>query len=623
MKKLLCLILTLAVVITSFGLCLTAFAAGNGSRSANSVAAVEKVMNPILASDREKENPTYYSEGTLFSDSIEEIGYDSIDNLQGYISKENFDSFISSNGDDTMLGVDYDFLYNKDKGPFFWSFLYRDLEVDLTATDKNSAQYKKADNLINTIIANAGASVTADDFRNTWDDNHEGEQFTVHDIEIYAANKAGKRTTCCKKGDYDACAEVLNGFEYTYAQKTTALKYFKNIKETKVNVYNEYTGKNEVHYNYSYDLTKGSLSLLRANGETQIINTICQTWNTSKLYETTELANENAFIIANFIRELLNPNLPVIKEGKVFTDNKINAQKFFKKVTELSGLEEILQEYWCDSKEFDVKTVMSTLGVNVNDTAILDIELEKGANMGARILTDMFDKFFQNPVNYIENLILMLSKGYSYSYSKAIKSLFIYRFPMILSKSRTGAYPELDRYTGQELDNVDGFINFIIDCLYVTKVDKARAEGKSEAAIRDIKKFNFAPLPINRLVNASDVEERHLYYLCYLDINRKFESNEEIIEDFVKDIMAGLEEKYEGKAKISETEKVLRAMFTGELTLVDIIAFHTSKLTQNAIDNFDFASNIKNAIAALFQRFIDAMDSLMNVLFGWTDGLFK
>ena len=117
MKKLLCLILTLAVVLTSFSFCLTAFAAENSaSRSASAVSAVEKVLNPILASDRDKEKTTYYSEDTLFADSIEEIGYDSIDNLTTSLTKENFDNFIKVNADDEMLGIDYDFLYSKNSG---------------------------------------------------------------------------------------------------------------------------------------------------------------------------------------------------------------------------------------------------------------------------------------------------------------------------------------------------------------------------------------------------------------------------------------------------------------------------------------------------------------------------
>lgn len=634
MKKLLCLILTLAVVLTSFSFCLPALAAENSDgRSGSAVSAVEKVLNPILASDRDKEKTTYYSEDTLFADSINEIGYDSIDNLTYSLTKENFDDFIKVNADDEMLGIDYDFLYSKNSGPFFWAFLYRKLEVDLTSTDKTSAEYKRADQLINSVISSAGASVTAADFRNTWNEKHPGVQFTIHDVEIYAANAAGKRTTCCKKGDYDACAEVINGFDYNYAQKTTDTKTFNKIVETKVQVYNEYTRKTEVHYDYSYDLTKSSIALMTANSENQIINTLCKNLTVANLYKTTQDANENAVKIANFIRELVNPDRAEIKAGtKVFTDNKLTAEKFFKKITEISGLETILQDNWCETNEFNVKEVMSALGVDVADTSILDVELEKGSSMGARILTDMFRGFYKNPVNYVENLVQLLCKGYSYSFSKAIKSLFSIRYPMMQAASRSGNYPELDYYTGDELDSVDGLINFIADCLYVTNVNKAKAEGKSASSV---KKFNFAPLPVNRIVTAADADERHLYYLCYYDINRKFEDNASMIwnesvtqKGFINKLMDKLTSDYEAAEDsdvatvVAETEKVLRAMFAGELTLVDVITFYTDKLTQNIIENFDFASKIKNAIASIFQRFIDAMDGIMKFFFGWTEGLF-
>jgi hypothetical protein len=206
---------------------------------------------------------------------------------------------------------------------------------------------------------------------------------------------------------------------------------------------------------------------------------------------------------------------------------------------------------------------------------------------------------------------------------------------MMLAASRSGNYPELDSYTGFELDSVDGFINFIADCLYVTNVDKAKAEGKSASSVN---KFSFAPLPVKRLVNAADADERHLYYLCYYDINRKYENNAEMIwnenpnqKGFINKLMDKLASDYvvaedsevDIATIVAETEKVLRAMFTGDLTLVDTITFHTDKLTQNTFDNFDFAGKIKNAIAAIFQRFIDAMDGIMNFLFGWTNGLFK
>ena len=106
-----------------------------------------------------------------------------------------------------------------------------------------------------------------------------------------------------------------------------------------------------------------------------------------------------------------------------------------------------------------------------------------------------------------------------------------------------------------------------------------------------------------------------------------------MINSFINSLIAKLRNDYvpsesellvEGKDAVGETEKVLRAMFIDELKMVDVLSFHTGVLTENTIASFptNFFSNIKNSIAALFQKFIEAMDSFMNLLFGWTDGLF-
>lgn len=613
MKKLLCLVLTLALVLTSFSFCMTAVAKGefdntyrpDGTNGHEDI--VGKIIDPIAANRKDSD----------FAESVNEIGYESIEKLTGSLTEENFNTFITYNADDSMFGVDYDFLYSKDNGAFFWSFLYKDLEVELT------------DSVINSIIAKSGASATASDFRNEWSRLNGSKEFSIHDVEIYAANKAGKRTTCCKKGDYDACAEVLNGYVYDYSKKAADLEVFNNIVETRVVVRNPYTNKDEVHYNYSYDLTKGKFSLMRANGNRQIINTISKTWNSDTLFTSLETADKNAIKIANFIGNLLYPDFNEIPENKkIFTDNKMDVEDFFDEVTVLSGLDKILQDNWCNAYTFDVKAIMYALGVNVDDNTLLNVELEKGEYMGSRILTDMFREFYQNPVTYVESLIQTLSRSYTYTYQRAIKSLFTIRYASMTGKSMSGQYPKLDRYDGTELDSVDGLLNFIADCLYVQRVDDAREEGKSESYINSMDKFSFAPLPINRIVNASDADEMHLYYLCYLDINHKYEDNAEMIESFINNLISNLKKDYVaekgGKSASkasSETEKVLRAMFTSELTLIDILTFHTAELTQNTIDSFDFMSSIKNAIASLIQKFVDAMDSLMSLLFGWTGGL--
>ncbi len=573
MKKLLCLILTVITVFSCFTLCLSVSAKGeddflyrpDGTNGHEDI--VGKVIDPIVA-----------NKNTSFAYSINEIGYDSVNKLAASgqkLTKENFDRFITENADDKMLGVDYDFLYNKDKSTFFWSYTKYKLETD----------------------------------------SH------IHETEVAQAETEHRYSTCAMKGAYDACAEVLNGYRYSYEQKEADKEIFADIVEEKVVVHNDYTNRDEIHYNYYYDFTKGSFSLIRANANNQIINTISKTWKSDTLCADTQTANENAVIIANFIGNLLYADFVEIPEGtKVFTDNKkMNIYDFFTKVTEISGLDDILQANWCNVNTFNVKDVMKALGVNIADDVLLNVETEKGVYMGARILTDMFREFYENPVVYVEQLLQVFCKSYSYSFQRAVEALFVQKYPSIAAKSHTNSYPKLDKYDGTELKSVDGFLNFITDCIYVKNVDAGDTSAK---------KFAFAPLPVNRMVTAADIDELHLYMLCWLELNRVYGDNTAVIEEFIKDIVAGLKANYRSSTNskpkdIQATEKVLRTMFLGEFTMIDVFTFHLSTLTDNTINNFapSFFNNLKNSIVTLFQKFIDAMDSFMNLLFGWTGGI--
>lgn len=573
MKKLLCLVLTLIMVLSSFAMCLSVSAKGeedflyrpDGTGGHEDI--VGKVIDPIVA-----------GKNTVFANSINELGFSSVNKLEANgqtLTKENFDSFITANASDKMFGIDFDFLYSKKQGSFFWNFTNYKLETD----------------------------------------PH------IHETEVAQAEAEHRYSTCAMKGAYDACAEVLNGYRYSYEQKEVDKEIFADIIEERVVIHNDYTNRDEIHYNYYYDFSKGSFSLIRANANNQIINTISKTWKTDAFFKDTETANKNAVKIANFIGNLLYPNFVEIPEGtEVFTDNKkLDAYDFFARITEVSGLEDILQNNWCEARTFNVKDIMKALGVNIADDVLLNVETEKGVYMGARILTDMFREFFENPVVYVEQLIQLFSKSYGYTYQRAIEALFVQKYPSMAAKSREGAYPKLDPYNGSELKSVDGLINFITDCIYVEKVDAGQTNAK---------KFSFAPLPVNRIVNAADADELHLYFLCWFELNRVYGENKAMIETFISDIVAALKANYKSSTNskpkdIEATKKVLRTLFLGEFTMVDVFTFHLGTLTDNTINNFtpSFFNNLKNSIVTLFQKFIDAMDSFMNLLFGWTGGI--
>lgn len=573
MKKLLCLVLTLIMVLSSFAMCLSVSAKGeedflyrpDGTGGHEDI--VGKVIDPIVA-----------GKNTVFANSINELGFSSVNKLEANgqtLTKESFDSFITANASDKMFGIDFDFLYSKNQGSFFWNFTNYKLETD----------------------------------------PH------IHEKEVAQAETEHRYSTCAMKGAYDACAEVLNGYRYSYEQKEVDKEIFADIIEERVVIHNDYTNRDEIHYNYYYDFSKGSFSLIRANANNQIINTISKTWKTDAFFKDTETANKNAVKIANFIGNLLYPNFVEIPEGtEVFTDNKkLDAYDFFARITEVSGLEDILQNNWCEARNFNVKDIMKALGVNIADDVLLNVETEKGVYMGARILTDMFREFFENPVVYVEQLIQLFSKSYGYTYQRAIEALFVQKYPSMAAKSREGAYPKLDPYNGSELKSVDGLINFITDCIYVAKVDAGQTNAK---------KFSFAPLPVNRIVNAADADELHLYFLCWFELNRVYGENKAMIETFISDIVAALKANYRSSTNskpkdIDATKKVLRTLFLGEFTMIDVFTFHLGTLTENTINNFtpSFFNNLKNSIVTLFQKFIDAMDSFMNLLFGWTGGI--
>ena len=657
MKKLLCIVLALSMLFSCVSMSVSAKGEDDyyyrpdgvkdddGTPNPNEPNLVGLVIDPIF-------NPRLEVTDSEFAKNINELGFAGVNyyaanNLN--ITEETFDSFLAANSTDKLFGVTYDILYSKNNAAYFWAMSNYPLEAELT--DAKMAELLAGLSSVDSVKAewkadHPGKTFNAvQKFKEDWQKSNPGEAYTIHNVEMYAAEKEGRRSTCALKGMYDNCAEVLNGYRYDYSTKSIDQGIFDDIIESKVVFRNSYNKRDEIHYNYSFDLTKGDFSLVRANANSQILNTICRVWNSDVLFATKEAANKNAIKIANFIGNLLYPSFTEIPEDRiVFTDSKkLTAYNFFTKVSEISGLAALLDDYWCNASNFDVKTVMYAFGVNIEDDVLLNIETEKGLYMGARILTDIFRNFFKNPVLYVENLIQMFCKGYTYTYQRAFEELFTLKYSWMNGKSRTGEYPELDKYDGNELKSVDGLINFITDCIYVSKVDNGDTSAK---------KFSFAPLPAKRIATASDADELHLYYLCYFELNRIYENNGKMIESFITNIITALRPAYEkyladkeaakenennkneedeeeeiikdpNKDMVTETERVLRSLFLGELTMMDVFSFHLTTLTQNTIDNFSesFMSNIKNAIANLFQKFIDAMDSFMNLLFGWTGGI--
>lgn len=559
MKKVLCLVLSLIMIFSCFGMCMTASAADYRYRPDGTPDAegklkpdlVGKVIDPIL-----------FGKNTSFADGINNLAYKSVINYAGSITDDSFDSFIAANANDSMFGVTMGYLYENNDSNFFWNSMKYNLE--LSGTD-------------------------------------------VHEAEVEAAQAIGKKSTCAAKGAYDTCGEVIYGYEYDYELKSTDKKIYESIVEVPYLIRNTATGRDETHYKYYYQFDKGNFALVKANANNQIFNTITKKYGDGAIFATPELANKNAIKIANFIGNLLYSDFIEIEaDREIFTNNKtLKAEDFFRKVTELSGLDYILDEYWCNTKEFDVKKIMSALGVIVSDGAIFNIELEKGSYMGGRILTDIYREFTKNPVDYTLTVLQKFCRNYTATYQKAIERLFEMKFSVVFDKSHQAKYPKLDKYYGNELGSVDGLINFISDCIYIEKVD----DGATNAG-----HFDFAPLPVAKFATATDIVELYLYMLCYSNINSIYEGNSAMIDSFINTVSAGN----------SETKTILNEMFKTGFNLPEIHSFYLGKLTGNTIENFpdNFTSTVRKAFAGFLQNLLEAMDNFMNLLFGWTNGLF-
>ena len=594
MKKILCLVMATLMMFSSIS-------AGVTASALDPIVRPEAVANVI--------DPIRRDESTSFATTIDEIGYSSINAYAKSgktITKDTFNEFITANADDKMFGVDFDFLYNKDNGAFIWNSLDYKLEVVLDDNDDKDDDIS----IINDILRGTGK--TANDFIKEWNSKKLDRAYTVHDVEMYKAFVSNTtKTNCTKKGAYDACGEVIASYDQ-YDAKDIDKSTYESIIETKITVENPFIGTNkkETHYEYAYRFAKGDFGLARANSNNLLAKYIGAALGDGAIYATPELASTNAVKLANFIGKLVNPQFTGLDPNlKPFTDNKkISREKFFEEVTILSGLDIVLESEWCNAKGFDVKDIMTAFGVNVNDDVIFDVELTEGSKMGARILSDIYKGFTSDPMGYVMYVTQLFCKNYERSYKTALVELFRTQYNEILAKSRSGKYPELDYYKGTELNSVDGFYNFITDCIYVMKVDN----GTKNAS-----KFRFAPMPVKRYASAADINELYLYMLCYFELNRIYEDNGAIINEKIDNFV----ELIKGN---DDVETILRSMFCGELTFFGIYTLQLGALTEdlilNASDNL--MTSIRKALAQFLQRFIDAMDNFMNLLFGWTDGLF-
>ncbi|MBQ7294595.1 MAG: hypothetical protein IJW86_00205 [Clostridia bacterium] len=220
MKKLLSLLLALSLAFSCFGV--MSFAEEDDDYYDTRPECVAKVIDPIINEIN-----------TEFADSINKIGYSSVDEVAKTGNITDFDSFIEENKSDLMFGVSMEELYGEVREPFAWS----NFKVPLVFTDDHG------------------------------------------------------NLPCKFKEMYDECAEVLLGNRVEYEGKAADVALFEKISEVKVTV-----GQKVNHYNYFFLLGKGEISLVRANTNLYLKRVISNYWGGGRFYTNENIVAITNFI---------------------------------------------------------------------------------------------------------------------------------------------------------------------------------------------------------------------------------------------------------------------------------------------------------------------------------------
>ncbi len=243
MKKFLSLLLALSLAISCFGV--VSFAADEDDFRPDCVA---KVIDPIIT-----------DVNSSFCESINQVGYSSVEKAfsAGYI--EDMETFIKDNADDSMFGVSINDLYKDTTTPFAWS----NFRVCMVAVDDHSG------------------------------------------------------TSCSFKKAYDECAEILLGNRVEYPEKARDLALFEKIAEVKITV-----GENKGHYNYYFTLGKGEISLVRANINLYLKRVISNYWGGGRFFTNANIVKLSNFIgcLINPQFTLLPENYRPIDDNVSFDD---------------------------------------------------------------------------------------------------------------------------------------------------------------------------------------------------------------------------------------------------------------------------------------------------------------
>ncbi len=433
-------------------------------------------------------------------------------------------------------------------------------------------------------------------------------------------------------------AEALNNFDYT-SIATDATDVFKMVDDGKledlqphINLDESYsldyaaTYVEDLQYNVTSELTwgrhvtytndngtpddadddiivnpKSDISLAFSNVDVYLKRILNSKYGGQNLFlktnDGTPDCDDYATAIASLLYNLFYPtenNEYVTIEIEFPGTQTVSKDDFYTEIVKKSGLDNILQYYWCNNSFLNINPVLYTLGVELDD--MLEDDYKYGLNMGIRILSSVIEKILNvGPLNYALDLIWAYSRTYHLFLREPTIALFSIRIAERSSKT------DMQPMTVQDLQTLGGLANFIFNDFDAQATDK----------------LHFLLVPTARFGASRDTTELFLYVLTYLNINVKYLNNAEILRNstVVSDIFG----------EDTLVSSFFKGLFLGEYTLrdgsptdIDGFILGYSDMYKETIDMLpdDVFSSIKRAIEKILKWIADYFDNLFKILTG-------
>lgn len=349
------------------------------------------------------------------------------------------------------------------------------------------------------------------------------------------------------------------------------------------------------------DISKADISLLFGDVNMFLLRILKSLYSDYRFY-----TDENAVKCINFIGKLFYPNFSEYTTGSsifefrdyVYTQNGASYADediFFQKVSDLSGLSDLIQVNWVDYGEArsKFKPLLSLLGVAEGE--LLESEYLRGDKIGPAILKAVFTKIMaEGPLTYFLNIFEPLSKTYLIYYYDAIKLLFSQKEHLI---------------TQEELRTLTGLLNLIFNDNNRSNTDK----------------FQFAPLPESKLAMINDKSEFYLVLLIYLNLNSNYLSNRVAINNLKVSVSNS---RIPNNETVNASGKKTPGFKTRLIGIINGITsdhlekiFYDGTLDSLTVENIankpsEFFGNVKEAIARMVKKIADWFQMWIDIFTG-------